>query len=66
LLLQSKVDVNASSSRAITPLHVAAKEGHFRLLQLLIFANAVVNAQSANGITPLVRTRFLFASYRTI
>ena len=55
LLLQSNIDPNATSSRGITPLHVAAKEGHFRLLQMLIFANALVNAQSANGITPLVR-----------
>jgi ankyrin repeat protein len=54
LLLQSEVDVNACSSRGITPLHVAAKEGHFRLLQLLIYANAHVNAQSLNGITALV------------
>jgi ankyrin repeat protein len=57
LLLQSNADANASSSRGITPLHVAAKEGHFRLLQLLIYANARVNAQSTNGITPLVRAR---------
>lgn len=56
LLLQCDVDANAASSRGITPLHVAAKEGHFRLLQVLIFANAAVNAQSTNGITPLVCT----------
>ena len=54
LLLQSGIDANAASSRGITPLHVAAKEGHFRLLQFLIYANARVNAQSSNGITPLV------------
>jgi ankyrin repeat protein len=53
-LLQSGIDANAASSRGITPLHVAAKEGHFRLLQFLIYANAHVNAQSTNGITPLV------------
>ncbi len=59
LLLKAEVDANAASSRGITPLHVAAKEGHFRLLQLLIFANSRVNAQSANGITPLVRSSCL-------
>ena len=43
------IDANAASSRGITPLYVAAKEGHFRLLQFLVYANAHVNVQSTNG-----------------
>ncbi len=46
-------DVNAKDNRGSAPLHIAARDGHKRIAELLIAKGADVNAKSEFGTTPL-------------
>lgn len=52
-LLRHKADVNLLDSNGRTPLHLAALNGHFRLVELLIHFNADLSIKDGNGDTPL-------------
>jgi len=55
--LAAGTDVDAKSVQGLTPLHVAAIEGHKEILKLLIAKGADVNAKDKRGRTPLVYAR---------
>ena len=50
--LAAGTDVDAKSVQGLTPLHVAAIEGHKEILKLLIAKGAEVNAKGVEGRTP--------------
>jgi len=52
--LAAGTDVDAKTAQGLTPLHVAAIEGHKEILKLLIAKGADVNARDWRGRTPLV------------
>ena len=52
--LAAGTDVDAKTEQGLTPLHVAAIEGHKEILKLLIAKGAEVNAKDKRGRTPLV------------
>ena len=52
--LAAGTDVDAKSVQGLTPLHVAAIEGHKEILKLLIAKGADVDAKDKRGRTPLV------------
>lgn len=47
------LDVNGKSFECVTPLHVAAGEGHFNVLEYLVEMNADLLAKNLNGFTAL-------------
>lgn len=54
LLLKHSADPNvAGTEMRLTPLHVAARHGHVRLVEVLLAGGADANALDANGATPL-------------
>ena len=53
LLLEHGADVNARNKDSVTPLHIAAGEGHVDVARLLLEHGAYVNARSEYGLTPL-------------
>ncbi len=53
ILKQNTEDLNQKGPQGLTPLHIAAKEGYTRIVNLLITAGADINAQDQNGETPL-------------
>jgi len=53
LLLAHGADPGAASDGGWTPLHNAAQSGHLAVAALLLAANANVNAELSNGMTPL-------------
>lgn len=57
LLIENGADINAKCSwllqKEVTPLHLAAENGHLALLELLISNGADVNAKDSRGETPL-------------
>ena len=52
-LLQHGVDVTATDSRDMTPLHLAAHRGYFEVAQMLLQRSPDVNSQDDDGKTPL-------------
>ena len=52
-LIISGADVNDRVAKGGTPLHLAAYNGHARVVRLLIEHGASVNARTDAGITPL-------------
>jgi hypothetical protein len=52
--LAAGTDVDAKTAQGLTPLHVAAIEGHKEILKLLIAKGADVDAKDKRGRTPLV------------
>ena len=51
--LAAGTDVNAKDTNFMTPLHIAANNGHKEVAELLIAEGADVNAKGVIGITPL-------------
>lgn len=54
LLRSTAVDVNTTGADRRTPLHLAATSGNVKLVELLIFSRADVNAQDLTQSTPLM------------
>lgn len=57
-LIQGKADLNARSredKEGVTPLHVAATQGHPEMVAFLISKGAEVDARDASGMTALIR-----------
>jgi len=54
LITHHNMDVNVSTGKSkMTPLHLAAKEGHATTVQLLLDKGAAINNQDKNGRTAL-------------
>ena len=53
LLLSHGANASATTLRHLTPLHLAAHEGHFKVSRLLLEAWAPVDVQDRAGNTPL-------------
>lgn len=53
LLIEKGVLISAKNERAETPLHHAARYGGPRMCQLLLHANADINAKDLDGYTPI-------------
>lgn len=49
----SGVSVNSKDASGFRPLHVASREGKFRMVQFLLDANATVDVRGNSGVTPL-------------
>jgi len=52
-LVDSGADVNTTNSDGDTPLHEAARNGHFDVVKALIIDGADANIENHNGFTPL-------------
>ena len=52
-LLSNACNVNCVNWKGLTPLMVAAHQGHEELVKMLIFANAKVEMQDSDGLTAL-------------
>jgi len=52
-LIQAGADVNVKNKTGITPLYMAARNGHDEIVTALLEAGANVNAATTNGETPL-------------
>ena len=52
-LIKAGADVNQATSNGVTPLYVAAQQGHESCVALLIQAGADVRKASKNGYTPM-------------
>lgn len=50
---QGSCNVNIRTSESLTPLHIAAHEGHSAVVELLVGYGADLNATADNGNTPL-------------
>jgi hypothetical protein len=61
LLLREGADIDAATHDGVTPLHVAAENGHYKILELLIESGANVNAADSSGQTALHYTARQFA-----
>ncbi|HOT51462.1 MAG TPA: ankyrin repeat domain-containing protein, partial [Candidatus Hydrogenedentes bacterium] len=46
-------DINAADINGFTPLHIAAEQGHVRMVKLLMSRGANVNLRNSEGRTPL-------------
>lgn len=53
VLDQAKEDINATTKKGVTPLHLAAILGKTEVIQALIKRGADVNAKTKDGVTPL-------------
>ena len=53
LLASQQVDLNATRTNGVTPLHWAAAGGHAVTVRLLIAEGANVNTRTIEGVTPL-------------
>ena len=53
LLHKNKVDVNAADYDKRTALHLAASEGHYEIVKILLESRASINARDRWGSTPL-------------
>lgn len=53
LLLESGADVNIADIEGVTPIGVAANNGHKNIVELLIKMGANVNVRDINGVTPI-------------
>jgi ankyrin repeat protein len=51
--LDQGIDIQTADARGITPLHLAAKNGHRDVVALLLERGAAVNPGSQDGVTPL-------------
>ncbi|WP_395751020.1 ankyrin repeat domain-containing protein [Prosthecobacter sp.] len=58
LLLDAGADVNARSTRSLTPLHIASKGNAPDIMQLLLERGAVIEAADADGRTPILWAAF--------
>jgi cytohesin len=56
-LLEAGVDVNKANNVGVSPLYIAAQNGHEAILSALIEAGADVNKASNDGETPLIVAR---------
>jgi ankyrin repeat protein len=54
LLLREKININATTERGDTPLHVACLNGFEDIAKLLVEANADVNLADNHETTPLM------------
>ena len=52
-MLDKGAEVNIKDADGITPLHLAARENHRNVLELLLAKGACVNAKDKFGLTPL-------------
>ncbi len=52
-MIENEANPNDENKDKWTPLHFAAKNGHFEIVQLLIEKKANMNAKEKNGWTPL-------------
>ena len=62
LLLEHEADVNAPNSKSITPLHLAAGNGHVEMVELLIDYDANISPKNDDGQTPLAMALQGFAA----
>jgi len=53
LLIDCNVNVEIRSGKGLTPLHIAAQNGHIGLVRLLLEKGAIVNAETPEGLTAL-------------
>ena len=52
-LIEAGVDINKAEDKCVTPLLIAAQNGHEAVLRVLIEAGADINKAEDNGSTPL-------------
>ena len=53
MLIEAGADANKVADYGVTPLYIAAQEGHEAVARALIEAGADVNKAIYNGVTPL-------------
>lgn len=51
-LIYPQLDVNLGDSYGLTPLHLAAQDGHIDIVELLLQIDACVNVKNRHGFTP--------------
>lgn len=53
IFLLKKLDVNLPDAMGKTPMHIAAKNGHHYVIELLLRNGADINVQDSEGVTPI-------------
>ena len=63
-MIDAGADVNATTDKGLTVLHMAAKSSDLALMKLLIEKGAHIDTQSAIGNTAVINQSFISLSFK--